>query len=93
MTRKATSKPPTSVPGGEGELRHYTPEEVYEKGWLPFKPRTLRDKAQRHEIPHSRAGRKITFRLCHIREIAEAHDVRPISEAKPARTAKTPAAA
>jgi hypothetical protein len=85
VNAKAQKAPPTQLT--ETELRHYTPEEVVELGLLPFTPGTLRKKAQRREIPHSRAAGKITFRLTHIREIADLYDTRPIAEAKPALAA------
>ncbi|MEV5598414.1 helix-turn-helix domain-containing protein [Streptomyces sp. NPDC052496] len=59
------------------ELVHYTPEEVAANRWLPYTARTLRDKANAREIPHSKAGGRITFRLAHIRETAEMGDIRP----------------
>lgn len=67
------------------ELVHFTPEEVAANRWLPFTARTLRDKANAREIPHSKAGGRITFRLAHIREIAEMGDARPFS--KPPKSA------
>ncbi|MFP8944765.1 hypothetical protein ACLIYM_25485 [Streptomyces fenghuangensis] len=95
MTTKATKKaPPTPVPGGEADLVHYTPEQVYEKRLLPYTPRTLRDMCQRHEIPHSRMkgprGR-IYFTLPQIREIAADLQVRPIRETKAARPVRAAA--
>lgn len=77
MNAKAQKAPPTQL--SEAELRHYTPEQVFELGLLPFKPSTLRKKAQAYEIPHSRAAAKITFRLSHIREIAEQCDATPLA--------------
>ncbi|WP_050503062.1 helix-turn-helix domain-containing protein [Streptomyces monomycini] len=67
------------------ELVHYTPEEVVANRWLPFTARTLRDKANARQIPHSKAGGRITFRLAHIREIAEMGDARPFN--KPPKSA------
>lgn len=89
MTTTATRKRrPTAPSGGAAdplaELVHYSPEEVYEKGLLPLKPRTLRNKASAREIPHSGAGGRISFTLRHIREIAAMYEVRPIGETKPA---------
>ncbi|MFC4512598.1 hypothetical protein [Streptomyces ehimensis] len=84
MTSKGTRKePPPSQMGGEEELRHYTPEQVYEKKLSPFAPRTLRERASAGIFPHSIAGGRIEFRLCHLREIADMYEVRPISETKP----------
>ncbi|MEU9498185.1 hypothetical protein [Streptomyces sp. NPDC048196] len=93
MTTTATSKRrPTAPRGGATkpeqpsleELVHYSPEDVYKKGWLPFTPRTLRNKANAREIPYSIAGGRISFTARHIREIAAMYEVRPISESKPA---------
>lgn len=84
MPRASKTKAPPTHTGGVAELRHYTPEEVAALGLLPYTPKTLRKLAQQHKIPHSRAAAKITFRLCHIREIANRFDVRPIHETKPA---------
>lgn len=92
MTMTATSKRrPTARSGSAAnpepsldELVHYSPEEVYEMGWLPFKPRTLRNQANARKIPHSIAGGRISFTLRHVREIAAMYEVRPISETKPA---------
>ncbi|MFH8753002.1 helix-turn-helix domain-containing protein [Streptomyces rimosus] len=67
------------------ELVHYTPEEVEANRWLPFTARTLRNKANAREIPHSALGGRITFRLAHIREIAAMGDTRPFS--KPPKSA------
>lgn len=78
----AASAPPTGTE--EDELIHYTPEQVYAAGWTPIMPRTLRNKARRREIPHSRAAAKITFTLSHLREIRAMYEARPISETKPA---------
>lgn len=90
MTPKATRIPPTEL-GGEGDLKHYTPEEVYEKKLLPWRPSTIREKCQRGEIPHSKThpGPRghIYFRLPQIREIAAALEVRPIRETKQLKTA------
>ena len=91
-TTTATRKRrPTAPRGGTpapsdalAEQVHYSPEEVYEKGLLPIKPRTLRDKASARLIPHSRAGGRISFTLRHLREIAALYEVRPIGETKPA---------
>lgn len=88
MTAKATKKEASAVTEGvEDEVRHYSPEEVRERGLLPIAPRTLREKAYARQIPHSKAGGRITFRLKHLREIAEMYDVRPIGESKPTRSA------
>ena len=91
-TTTATRKRrPTAPRGGAepvadplAELKHYTPEEVYEMGLLPIKPRTLRDKASARQIPHSNGGGRISFTLRHVREIAAMYEVRPIGESKPA---------
>lgn len=80
MTAEAPERPPTPAAsdesGGqhtynpaEAELRHYSPEQVYDLALLPIKPSTLKRKAQLRQIPHSRAGERITFLLRHIREI------------------------
>lgn len=88
-----TKAPPTPEPGEQSELVHYSPEHVAEMRWLPFSARTLRDKAQAHQIPHSRSGPtsgkggRIVFTLAQIREIAASLEVRPISETKPGRQA------
>lgn len=87
MTAKVRKAPHTPTPGDEGELIHYTPEQVAENKWLPFTPRTLRDKAQAYEIPHSRTGGprgRIVFTLRQIREIAASLEVRPLRETKSA---------
>jgi transcriptional regulator with XRE-family HTH domain len=88
VTAMVTKKrrPPAAAqtaPAELAELVHYTPDQVEEMKLLPYKARTLRDKANRREIPHSNAGGRIMFRLSHIREIAAMGDVRPISETKP----------
>ncbi|WP_431999505.1 hypothetical protein [Streptomyces sioyaensis] len=87
-TRKRRPTAPVAVPQPPAndldELVHYSPEEVYARGWLPIKPRTLRDKANLRQIPHSRAGGRISFTLRHIRETAAMYEVRPIGETKPA---------
>lgn len=85
MNAKAQKASPIQLT--ESELRHYTPEEVVELGLLPFTPGTLRKKAQKREIPHSRAAGKITFKLWQIREISEMYDARPIAETKRTATA------
>jgi hypothetical protein len=90
VTAKAQKAPPT--PLTEAELRHYTPEQVYDLGLLPFKPDTLRKKAQAYEFPHNRGAMKITFKLAHIREISERFDVRPASETHPTADNVAPAA-
>lgn len=91
MTRKATRIPPTRDVGGESDLKHYTPEQVYDNGWLPWRPRTIREKCQRGEIPHSKTDPgprgHIYFRLPQIREIALGLEVRPIRETKPLKSA------
>ncbi|MFJ8866746.1 hypothetical protein ACIRD6_13450 [Streptomyces sp. NPDC102473] len=84
-TRKAR---PTAQAGGAtdlAELVHYTPEQVSENGWLPFSPRTLRDKASSRTFPHSTAGGRISFTLRHIREIAAMFEVRPERERRASR--------
>ncbi|MFI6862607.1 hypothetical protein ACIBKZ_22390 [Streptomyces sp. NPDC050421] len=76
---------PTAQAGGAtdlSELVHYSPEHVHKEGWLPFSPRTLRDRATDGTFPHSKAGGRITFRLRHIREIAAMYEVRPVTERK-----------
>ncbi|MFI8942665.1 hypothetical protein [Streptomyces syringium] len=90
MTAKATATKkilPVTESSGESELRHYSPEQVHDLQLLPFSPRTLREKAYAGEFPHSKASGRISFRLKHIREIADMYDVRPISEMKPFKTA------
>jgi len=84
VTAQATKKkaPPTAEVGGPEDLVLYSPEEVFEKRWLPFSPRTLRDKATRREIPHSKAGGRISFSRRHVREIHAAYEVRPLRERK-----------
>ncbi|MCZ1006388.1 hypothetical protein [Streptomyces lydicus] len=84
--RRPTARRGSAAPTAEplAELKHYTPEEVYEMRLLPIKPRTLRDKATARQIPHSHAGGRISFTLRHIREIAAMYEVRPIGETKPA---------
>ncbi|WP_277816073.1 helix-turn-helix domain-containing protein [Streptomyces rimosus] len=79
--------PPTATTGGAStttldELVHYKPEEVATNGWLPYTASTLRKKARAREIPHSRSGGRITFRLMHIREIAAMGETQPLSETK-----------
>ena len=89
MTSKATRRPIQDL-GGEAELRHYTPEEVYEKRLLPYTPRSLREMCQRYELVHSRRrGPRgaIYFTLPQIRENAKAMEVRPLRETKSARSA------
>lgn len=90
MTSKATRIPPTRELGGEGELKHYTPEEVEEKNLLPYKARTIREMCARRELVHSRTkgpkGR-IFMTLPQLRENAKLLEIRPMSETKPATRA------
>ncbi|MEU5588123.1 helix-turn-helix domain-containing protein [Streptomyces chrestomyceticus] len=88
-TEAKRKAPPTAETGGASstaldELVHYKPEEVAANGWLPYTALTLRKKARAREIPHSRSGGRITFRLQHIREIAAMGETRPLSETKSA---------
>lgn len=85
-----TKTPDTGTRPTEAELRHYTPEEVYELRLLPWKPSVLRKKARAHQIPHSRPhgpNGLITFKLAQIREISDLFDVRPIAETKAVKAA------
>lgn len=85
-TVKTALRPvPVAADGGTdlAELVHYTPQQVAEMGWLPMAGRTLRDMAIRREVPHSKAGGRVTFTLAHIREIAASYEVRPLAETKP----------
>lgn len=66
MTAKATKAPP--IEAEETDLRRYTPEEVIENRWLPYKSaRVLREKAYRDEVHHHNDGGRITFTAEDIR--------------------------
>lgn len=85
MTSKATKQPPTSTPGGEDELRRYTPEEVVQKRLLPYTSvRVLKDKCHRRELHHHGDGGRITFTAEDIRKNAALGAVAPIAIAKAA---------
>ncbi|MEU0181838.1 hypothetical protein ABZ312_11705 [Streptomyces sp. NPDC006207] len=94
MTAEAHKRPPTpdETTGGENEFRHYTPEELVDPDGefrFPTTVRMLKEMAYKRQIPRSRMGGRVTFRLPHIRAIAELFD-EPAME-KPKR--KTRAAA
>lgn len=81
MTAKATAAPPNKSDRPEDELRRYTPDEVVEKRWLPYKSaRVLKEKCYRREVIHHNDGGRISF---------TAEDIRRENE----RTAVLPAAA
>ncbi|GAA2630128.1 hypothetical protein [Streptomyces axinellae] len=79
MTRKAT-KPPTSIHGGEGELKRYTPEEVVELRLLPYTSvRTVKEKAYRRELFHHTDGGRITFTAEDLRRNGDLGAVEPLA--------------
>lgn len=84
MTAKATAAPPTTPDRPQDELDElirYSPEEVIERKWLPYKsPRVLREKCYRRQVIHHNDGGRISF---------TAEDIRREN----ARTAVLPAAA
>ncbi|MFF3094223.1 hypothetical protein [Streptomyces cyaneofuscatus] len=84
MTAKATAAPPTTPDRPQDELDdliRYTPEEVIEKRWLPYKSaRVLREKCYGRKVIHHNDGGRISF---------TAEDIRREN----ARTAVLPAAA
>ena len=60
MTAKATKAPP--IAAEETDLRRYTPEEVVENRWLPYKSaRVLRQKCYRDEVHCHKDGGVISF--------------------------------
>lgn len=97
MTAEARKRPPTpdeTTTGGENEFRHYTPEELVDPQGefrFPTTARMLKEWSYQRRIPYSRMGGRVTFRLPHIRTIAELFDEPAMGSAKPKR--KTRAAA
>lgn len=82
MTTKATTQPPTSIHGGEDELRRYTPEEVVAKRLLPYTSvRVLKDKCHRRELFHHGDGGRITFTAADIRKNSELGAQAPLADA------------
>lgn len=76
MTAKAMKAPPTTA--GEADLRRYTPEEVIENRWLPYKSaRVLREKAYRDEVHCHKDGGVISFTAEDIRQENDRHAVVP----------------
>ncbi|MFE9398595.1 hypothetical protein [Streptomyces flavidovirens] len=103
MTAKATAAPPTAArkakprrtsestqrnASEEADLRRYTPEEVIEYRWLPYKSaRVLREKAYKHEVHCHKDGGVITFTAEDIRQENARHAVAPIDLTKRVRSA------
>lgn len=104
MTAKATAAPPTAARKAkprrtlsettqsraleETDLRRYSPEEVIENRWLPYKSaRVLREKAYKHEVHCHKDGGVITFTAEDIRMENARHAVAPIDLTKRAKSA------
>lgn len=65
---------------GEDELRRYTPEEVVEKKWLPYRSaRVLKQKCYRREVIHHNDSQRITFTLDDIRRENARTTVEPLA--------------
>ncbi|MFJ9037893.1 helix-turn-helix domain-containing protein [Streptomyces sp. NPDC102406] len=87
-TRKRTFEIRENLPApnsAEGALFHYTPDEAAQ--WTPFRGRTLRNMATKHEIEHSRNGRVIYFTGEQIVALAQRHVVKPFQKPAVARAA------
>ncbi|WP_199826206.1 helix-turn-helix domain-containing protein [Streptomyces sp. SBT349] len=68
----------------EGELFHYTPEEVAGR-FLPWTARSIRDKARAYEIPRCGGpGQRITLTGRQICEINASLEIRPLAETRAA---------
>ncbi|MFE9337702.1 hypothetical protein [Streptomyces sp. NPDC007063] len=79
MTRTAT-KPPTSIHGGECELKRYSPEQVVKMQLLPYTSvRTVKEKCYRRELFHHTDGGRITFTAEDIRRNSELGAVAPLA--------------
>jgi hypothetical protein len=61
----------------------YTPEQVYENGWLPLTPTAIRKAAGRDEIPHTRVRGRIGLTKANIDAILAAGQHEPKDVPKP----------
>ncbi|MFI2349766.1 helix-turn-helix domain-containing protein [Streptomyces sp. NPDC019443] len=76
VTAKATKTPP--IAADENDLRRYTPEEVIDNRWLPYKSaRVLREKAYKGEVHCHKDGGVISFTAEDIRKENDRHAVVP----------------
>lgn len=87
MTAMATEPTTPTDSAGEprpiDELRRYTPEEVADNRWLPWKsPAIIRRKCHAKLIPHHSDGGVITFTADDIRAYNAASVTLPLSAAK-----------
>ncbi|NUV89999.1 hypothetical protein G6W61_27960 [Streptomyces sp. KAI-26] len=67
-----------SLEPGVDILIRYTPDEVIEKRWLPYKSaRVLKEKCYRRKVIHHNDGGRITFTAEDIRRETERRTVEP----------------
>lgn len=72
---------PSPTPAQLDPLKRYTPEQVADKGWLPWTAGNIRKKAYAREIFFHKDGGKITFTAEDIRRTNELSAVEPFAKA------------
>ncbi|MEV0917900.1 hypothetical protein AB0I93_27030 [Streptomyces sp. NPDC049967] len=75
MTAEAIEAPP--IEAEADELKRYTPEQVYELGWLPWSARKIRELAYAREIYAHRDGGRITLTREDIRRTSTLGAIEP----------------
>ncbi|MEV7163107.1 hypothetical protein AB0N60_13520 [Streptomyces microflavus] len=67
------------VESGVDDLIRYTPDEVIEKRWLPYKSaRVLKEKCYRRQVIHHNDGGRISFTAEDIRRESARRTVEPL---------------
>lgn len=76
VTAQAIEAPP--IEAEDDELRRYTPEEVADRGWLPWSsPRKIKELAYARKIYAHRDGGRITFTREDIRRTSAMGAIEP----------------